>query len=213
MFYFLLIKFAVINHPDGFAHAPFDGTRFDEFDADDDVQRAFDFFLNPFAQRFQLLHFIRENLFVDFNLHFKLIQRADAIDDQQIMRLGFFDLQQDAFDLRRENVDAANNQHVVRASAHFADAGRRSAAMRACVFDHRNDVAGAVANQRNPFFCERCNDEFAGFAVLRGNIRAGLDDFRVKMIREEMQAVLAFDALNRDAGADDFGEAVNIYRL
>ena len=56
------------------------------------------------------------------------------------------------------------------------------------------------------------DDQFAFAVALDRFERCRVDDFRIEMVLEDVQAVLGF-ALAGDAGADDFGEAVDVIRL
>ena len=58
-----------------------------------------------------------EHLRGHLDLHFHLVQALLAREEDLVMRQGAFHLQQRRFNLRRKDVDAANDQHVVAAAA------------------------------------------------------------------------------------------------
>jgi hypothetical protein len=114
---------------------------------------------------------------------------------------------QDQFlDLGREHVDAADDHHVVGPAGdlfHAPHAARRAG-------QQAGQVAGAVADDRQRLLGQRGEHQFALLAV--GQHFAGLrvDDLGVEVIFPDVQAVLGFHALLRNAGANHFGQAVDI---
>ena len=119
--------------------------------------------------------------------------------------------QQHAFDLRREHVDAADDQHVVGAAARLAHAHRRAAAG-ALLVVQRADVTRAVAQQRQRLLADAGEHELAVFAVGQRLAGRRVDDLGVEEILVDVHAVL-LDALARNARARDFRKAVDVVGL
>ena len=76
--------------------------------------------LNPALQPLQCADLVVEHLRSYFDLDFHLIQALRAGQYNLVMRQRALDLEQRGLHLRWEDIDAANNQHVVAAAA---DAG------------------------------------------------------------------------------------------
>jgi len=145
---------------------------------------------------------------VDLELHLEFVHRAFAADDDLEVRLGLFNRKQHGFDLRREDVDAADDQHVVGAIADALHAAQRAAAG-ALAGDQRRNVARAEAQERKGLFGERRENEFAALAVGKDLAGVGIDDLGIERVLEDVNAVLGH-ALAGDSGADDFGQAVDV---
>ena len=60
------------------------------------------------------------------------------------------------------------------------------------------------------FLGQRGEHQLALFAVGQHRAGLGIDHLGIEMILPDMQAVLGLDAFLRDAGADHFGQAVDI---
>ena len=127
------------------------------------------------------------------------------------MRRGFAQAEQHAFDLRREHVDAADDQHIVAATEHLAHPDQGASAVAGGGVEHRQ-VAGAVAQHRHAFFGQSGQHQLALFAVRQYLAADRIDDFGEEMVFIDVQAVLA-GAFAGHAGADDLAEAVDVERL
>ena len=97
----------------GFAFAALDQLRRDQFDFDAQADQGLNGVGDFFLERFKSADLVGENLFVDFNIHFNIIHTIFGIENDIVMRAGSLDRQQSRFDLGREDVDAADNHHVV----------------------------------------------------------------------------------------------------
>ena len=140
-------------------------------------------------QLLQRADLIAEHLRRHFHLHFHLVESVLAGQDDLVMRQRALDLQQRGLHLRRKDIDAANNQHVVAAAAD-APYAPQSPAARAWPGKKRRDVARAIADHRHGLLAEGGQHQLALLAV--GQQLAGLriDDLRVKMIFEDVQAIM-----------------------
>ena len=74
-------------------------------------------------------------------------------------------------------------------------------------------IARAIADDRHRLLGQRREDELALFAVRQRLARVRIDDFRKKMILPDRQPVFGRGIFLRDAGTDDFGQAVEIDRI
>ena len=135
---------------------------------------------------------------VAFTEYFELIERRQS-----------FSLHQNRFDLTREDVDAANDQHVVSASSDSLHTNVSAATATGRRIEG-GYIAGAIANDREGFLGQGGNDDFAGFAI--GNWLTGVHVHRFdqEVIFKDVQTMLGLDALDANAGADDFRQAINI---
>ena len=133
------------------------------------------------------------------------------LDDELVVRLDAVEAEQHALDLAREDVDAADDEHVVGAAEDARHARERPPA-HARLPRERREVAGAVAQQRERLLRERREHELADLAV--GNRRAGLgiDRLDEEVVLVDVRAAQPFEALGRYAGADDLREPVVVDR-
>ena len=60
---------------------------------------------------------IAEVVFADLNLNLKSVKIVDSVHDEHILRLKFLHLKNYAFHLRWEDIDSADDEHIV-ASSH-----------------------------------------------------------------------------------------------
>ena len=72
--------------------------------------------------------FVAENFRADLNFDVDLVQSALASEHDPVMRQRTLDGQQRRLDLRGENIDAADDEHVVAASADALNAPNRASA-------------------------------------------------------------------------------------
>src|SRR5438132_1382375 len=111
------------------------------------------------------------------DLDCQLVETLVALDDELVVRLQALDGEEHALDLAREDVHAADDEHVVRAPLHPRHARERSPA-RARLARQRREVARAVPQQRHRLLRQRREHELA-----LGGGRAGL---RVDRLDEEV---------------------------
>ena len=121
------------------------------------------------------------------------------VDDDLVVGLHALDLQQHRLDLRGEDVDAADDQHVVGAAGDLLHADQRAAAG-ARSRGAGGDVARAVADDRQRLLGERREDQLAPLPV--GQRLAGLrvDDLGEEVVLEDVQAALVRALLRRRRG-------------
>ena len=97
-----------------------------------------------------------------------------AREDDLIMRQRAFDPQQRGLDLRGEDVDAADDEHVVAAPADAPHAPQRRPHGQAR--HQRGDVAGAIADHRHGLLAERGQHQFAFLAIGQHRAADRIDD-------------------------------------
>ena len=120
-------------------------------------------------------------------------------------------LQQDRLDLRREDVDALDDQHIVAAAHRLAHLDMRPPA--GAVFMAQNaDIARPVAQQREGLLRDRGKHQLALCAFREYLAGIGVDDFRNEMILVDVHARLRA-AFIRNARAGKLRQAVDIIRL
>ena len=123
-----------------------------------------------------------------------------------VVRRKVFELHNLLFQLRREDVNAANDQHIVAAAA---DAVHTAHAARGCR-EQTRQVAGPVADHRQRLFGQRGEQQFTLLAVIQRRAVVRVDDLRVEMIFPDGRAVDGFDTLHRHARPHHFGEAIDV---
>jgi pyruvate-ferredoxin/flavodoxin oxidoreductase len=128
---------------------------------------------------------------------------AVAFHKQLVMRgqsLGFDD---DGFDLGREYVYAADDQHVIAAAGYPLHARQRASAFAGrCI--QGGQVPGAIADQGDGFLGQSGDDQFAGFARRQRFARFRVNDFAQEMVFHEVQTVLGLVAFDAHARPHDF---------
>jgi hypothetical protein len=100
--------------------------------------------------------------------HLDRVEVALARDDELVLARELAVREDDLLDLGREQVDAADDEHVVAAADDLAHAAHRARGRR----QEARQVARAVADHRQRFLGERREDELALLAV--GQHRAGV---------------------------------------
>src|SRR5579875_3233417 len=119
--------------------------------------------------------------------------------------------EQDLFDLRREDVDAAHDEHIIAAPTHpLHTNGRASTGAGAVV--QSNQVACAIAQKWERFTRQASQDQFADCPLRQRLACLGVDHFGIEIVLIDMKSVMV-RALEGDAGANYFGEAVKIKSL
>ena len=126
------------------------------------------------------------------------------------MRLNPFNTDQDRLDLRRKDIDAANDQHVVGAAAHTCDAGMGPAAD-ARFIGYAGNIPGAVTDQGNTLLGDGCNDQFTAFTLSQALTGFGIYDLRDEVVLPDMQTLFGLDALDCHAWSHDLRQSVDIY--
>ena len=116
------------------------------------------------------------------------------------------DLQKLLLDLGREDVHAAQNDHVVAAPGDLFHPPHRPRGAR----QQPGQVAGAITDHRQTFLGQRGEDQLAHLAIGQNLAGFGVNDLGVEVIFPDMQAVLRLDAFIGDAGAHHFRQAVNV---
>jgi hypothetical protein len=142
-----------------------------------------------------------------FGQHRHFIHAAFARQFDDEMAAAPVSGQQGFLDLGGEHVDAAQDDHVIGTPGDlFHPPHARSRRAR----QQPRQVAGAVADDRKALLGQRGEHQLALFAVGQHRAGPGIDHFGIEMILPDMQAVLGLDAFLRDAGADHFGQAVDV---
>ena len=108
------------------------------------------------------------------------------LDDQPVVRRGALDAQQHVLDLGGVEVDSADDQHVVVAAAQAGQPDRGAAAL-AGLDDHRADVAGPVADQRQRLLGQRGEHELALRAGLQPPPVLGVDHLDQEVVLLDVQ--------------------------
>ena len=176
--------FAVIEHALRLAGGALERVRRDELHRHAHAGDGVDLPVDAVVQLLQLPHLVAEVRRAHLHLHDRLVERAGARDLDEVVRRGPLDAQQRLLDLRREDVHAADDEHVVGAAHHpaHAHAGAPARAGRAV---ERGEVAGAVAEHRHRLLGERREHELAHLAVRDVRERVGVDalDEEVVLLR------------------------------
>ena len=94
----------------------------------------------------------------------------------------FLDVHKYGLNLRREHVDAADNQHIVRSAAYAFHSDESSSAMRTHFVIECADIARTVTDKRNALLVERGEHEFAVRLVGNGLQGFGVDDFGIEEV-------------------------------
>ena len=92
-------------------------------------------------------------------------------------------------DLAREDVHAADDEHVVAAAGDALHARKRTAAC-ALAGDDPRDVPRPVADDRDALLGERREHDLAVLAVGHGLERLGVDDLDQEVVLEDVEPVL-----------------------
>ena len=121
------------------------------------------------------------------------------------------DLQQDFLDLGREDVDAADDEHVVGAAHGLCHTDVGAAAGALFPVEHA-DILGAVAQQGEGLFGDGGEDQLALGAVGQDLAGVGVDDLGNEVVLADVHACL-LGALVGNTGAGELGEAIDIIGL
>ena len=191
----------LIDDAFGFAFASLDGSELDEADGGVDADGVFYGCRQFPLEGLEGADLVGKNFGGDFNLHLELIEALVARKDNLVVGEGAAGAEQCRLDLRGEDVNAADDNHVVAAAGDAMDSAEGPAAGTGAG-DQACDVARAVADHRHGLFAEGGEDEFALVAIFEDAASFGVDDLGIEVILQDVEAVLA-GAFDGDAGADD----------
>ena len=105
-------------------------------------------------------------------------------------------------DLAREDIDAADDQHIVAAAHGLGHAHMGAAAGAGRAVQHAQ-IAGPVAQEREGFLVQRGENQFADGAFRQDFACIRVDDFSVEVVLVDVHAALLF-ALESHPGAAGF---------
>src|SRR5574343_15188 len=145
-------------------------------------------------------------LALEFATHFQVVEVTIAGNDDLVIAGQALVAQDLLLDLGREDVDAADDQHVVGTAGDLADTAERAGGRR----QQAGQVAGAVADDREGFLGQRGEHQFALFAVGQYFPGFRVDDFGVEMIFPNDRAVLGLDTFAGNARPHHFSQAVDV---
>ena len=114
--------------------------------------------------------------------------------------------QDELLDLRREQVHAPQDDHVVGAAGHLLHPPHRPGR----AGQQPGQVPCAVAHHGRRLLGQRGEHEFAPFPVGQNVTGERIDDLGVEVVLPDVQAVLGLDALLRHAGAHDLRQPVDV---
>ena len=115
-------------------------------------------------------------------------------------------LHQLLLDLGGEDVDAAQDHHVVRASRHLLHPPHRARG----AGQQPRQVARPVADDRERLLGERGEDQLAQLAIRQHRAGLGVDHLGVEVILPDVQPVLCLDAFVGNARPHDLGKAIDV---
>ena len=122
------------------------------------------------------------------------------------MRRQVFKLEDLLFQLRGEDVNPADNQHIVAASADAIHAAHGPRGSR----QQARQIAGTIADHRQRLFGQRGKQQFTMLAIFQRRTVVRVDDFREEVVFPDSRAVNGFQTLHRYARSHDFRQTVNI---
>src|SRR5277367_11783 len=125
------------------------------------------------------------------------------------------DLKQQLFDFCRKEVDAAYDQHVIKACPNPSHPGRCSTAWTGSSTD-AGEIACAITQERQGFFSQACKNQFALFSIWQVFTAIWINYLNQKMIFPDVQASALGGSLptfHGNARTHDFAQSVNIQGL
>ncbi len=128
-----------------------------------------------------------------------------------IMRADFRNLRQHLFNLRREYIHAADNQHVVCTAGKILHTRRGTAAFTRLIKQSCN-ILCAVTDHRQRLLRQRRHNELALLTFRQHFSGLRIDDFRDEMVFIDMHAA-KLQTLSRHTGTVDLTHAVILRRL
>ena len=120
-----------------------------------------------------------------------------------------FRAHQDGFHLGGEDIDAADDEHVIGAPGDPVHAHMGPSALAGLGGEHR-DIPGAVAQDGEGFLGQGGEHQFPFLAVGQGQAAVLIDAFHQEVVFPHMQALAGDIAFDGDAGAHHFGQAVDV---
>ena len=156
-----------------------------EADVGADGEHALQFVGQALAQLEHGAELVAEIVLAHLDLHLKRIEAVDTVDDQHVYRFELGHFEDYALHLRGENVDTADNKHVVAAAddAGHADVGSAAGARLA---DERREVLGSVTQQGHACFGERGEDQLSGRPAGQGLQGLGVDDLGIEVVLRDV---------------------------
>ena len=109
---------APVDDADGLAFGARDGVRLHKANLGGDAEEFLDAFLDALFALLEILDCVGEHRAVELDLHFDVVEVVLAGEDELIVRGNALHFEEQAFDLRGEDVHAADDQHVVAAARH-----------------------------------------------------------------------------------------------
>ena len=103
---------------------------------------------------------------------------AAAIDLQLVVRGEVFELHDLLFQLGREDVDAADDEHIVTATADPVHTTHGAGGP----WKQARQVAGAITNNRQRLLGQRGEQQFALLAIIKRRAVVRVDDLRIEMV-------------------------------
>ena len=110
------------------------------------------------------------------------------------------------FNLRREHVDTANNQHVIRSAGNLGDSAHNTLRTR----QQASEVARAVANDWERLLGEAGENQFALGIVGQHLTRFRIDNLGIEVIFPNGRTVFAIDKFLRNTRTHHLGQSINI---
>ena len=135
---------------------------------------------------------------------------VDAVYQDLIVRRVAL-IEQYRFDLAREDIDAANDHHIVGTSHRLVHADKGSAAG-AFLARKYSDVAGTITNEREGFFIKRGKYQLTLAAFGKYFAGIGINDLGIEVVLVDVHTIL-LTTFKCYAGTARFGQSVDIVRL
>jgi len=121
-------------------------------------------------------------------------------------------LHQDTLDLRREDVDSPDDEHIV-GSARYPVHPHMGASADAGLEAERGHVTGTIADDGESFLGDGSEHQFSHFAMGQDFTRLRVHHFRDEMVLEDMEAVAPLETLDGDSRADHLAQPINVEGL
>ena len=183
-----LSNLTLIDDTDSLALAALDALRRDKFDFRLDAEHRFQTIYQLFLTLHDFTDVIGKHLGSHFYAYLEGIVIINAVyDDLIVCRITI--VHKYGFDLRREYIDAADDQHIIGTSARFRHPDMRAAAA-AFLACQDTDIFGAVADHRKCLFVNCRKDQFALCAIRQDLARIRINDLSYKMILIDMHSLL-----------------------
>ena len=118
-------------------------------------------------------------------------------------------LEDQLFDLRRKNIDPADDHHVVRSASDFLHPAHGSR----CAGQQTGQVARPIANDRQRFLGQRGQHQFTRLAVGHNRAAHRIDDFREKVVLPDRRSILGLDAFAGNTRTHHFRQTIDVDRV